>query len=330
MGGRIVMNSKNTRRIVSISLIAVLCVIFGVTTDSFVSVRNIIQLFRQAAFSGLAACGICFVMVGGGIDLSIGGAICIVGVAVARFSQISGMPGFVVVLVGILAGALCGLFNGVVVTKLHLTEFVTTLASGAVFTGLSLLTTFRERGRIVSVTLTNKGFLAFGKPVGQIYVIIIAWVILTIIMQFIMSSTRFGLHVMATGSHSKSADMSGVNIIRTKIITFIISGAFAGVAATLLVAYQTGTNQALGNMAEFNAIAACVVGGVVLGGGKGDPISAFLGALFMTLITNGLYKWGLDTGSTFVMQGIVILLAMNFDSQLNRVSLKRLESRGRI
>ena len=324
------MNSKNTRRIVSISLIAVLCVIFGITTDSFVSVRNIIQLFRQAAFSGLAACGICFVMVGGGIDLSIGGVICVVGVAVARFSQISGMPGFVVIIIGILAGAICGLFNGVVVTRLHLTEFVTTLASGAVFTGLSLLTTFRERGRIVSVTLTNKGFLAFGRPIGQIYVIIIAWLILTVIMQFIMSSTRFGLHVMATGSHSKSADMSGVNIIRTKIITFIISGVFAGIAATLLVAYQTGTNQALGNMAEFNAIAACVVGGVVLGGGKGDPISAFLGALFMTLITNGLYKWGLDTGSTFVMQGIVILLAMNFDSQLNRISLKRLESRGRI
>ena len=324
------MYNKNTRRLVSISLIVILCVVFGLTTDSFITFRNFTQLFRQAAFTGLVACGMSYVMVGGGIDLSAGGVICLTGVAVARFSQISGMPGIVVIIVGILAGTVCGLFNGTIVTRLHLTEFVTTLASGAVFTGLSLLTTFRERGRVVSVTLTNKSFLAFGKPIGQIYVIIIAWIVLTVIMHFIMSNTRFGLHVMAMGSHSKSAEMSGVNIIRTKTLTFVISGALAGVAATLLVAYQTGTNQALGSMMEFNAIASCVVGGVVLGGGKGDPISGFLGALFMTLITNGLYKWGLTTGSTYVMQGVVILLAMNFDGQLNRIALKRLESHGRI
>jgi ribose/xylose/arabinose/galactoside ABC-type transport system permease subunit len=110
----------------------------------------------------------------------------------------------------------------------------------------------------------------------------------------------------------------------------MISGAFAGLAAAMIVAYQTGTNQTLGNMMEFNAIAACVVGGVVLGGGKGDPVSGFLGALLMALITNGLYKWGLSTGGTYVMQGIVILLAMNFDGQFNRISRKRLELSGRL
>jgi ribose/xylose/arabinose/galactoside ABC-type transport system permease subunit len=323
-------NSKNTRRLVSVALIILLCVIFGLTTDSFLSVRNLIQLFRQAAFTGLVACGVCFVMVGGGIDLSAGGLICLTGVAVARFSQIWWMPGIAVVLAGIMVGAACGLFNGAVVTRLHMTEFVTTLASGAVFTGLSLLTTFRENGRVVSVTLTNQSFLGFGRTLGGIYWIIIVWVILTVVMQFVMSSTRFGLHVMAMGSQSKSAEMSGVSTRRTKILTFMISGAFAGLAAAMLVAYQTGTNQTLGNMMEFNAIASCVVGGVVLGGGKGDPASGFLGATLMTLITNGLYKLGLTTGGTYVMQGIVILLAMNFDGQFNRISQKRLESRGRL
>ncbi len=324
------MYSKNARRFVSVALIILLGLVFAFTSDSFFSSRNLIQLLRETSYAGLVACGIVFVMVGGGIDLSAGGIICLIGIVVARFSQTLWMPGIVVILFGLLAGAACGLFNGIVVTKLHMTEFVTTLASGAVFSGMALLLQFRDGSRMISVTLKNDGFLAFGKTVGGIYWIIIVWLVLTVVMQFVMSRTKFGLHVMAGGSHSKSAEMSGVNTKRVKILTFMISGALAGLAATMIVAYQTGTNQSLGNMMEFNAIAACIVGGVMLGGGKGDPISAFLGALLMTLITNGLYKLGLTTGGTYAMQGLVILIAMSFDAQINRISLKRLELRGRL
>jgi ribose/xylose/arabinose/galactoside ABC-type transport system permease subunit len=324
------MNSKNTRRLVSVVLIILLGIIFALTSDSFLSSRNLIQLLRETAYTGLVACGICFVMVGGGIDLSAGGIICLTGIVVARVSQTLWLPGIVVILLGILAGAACGAFNGAVITRLHMTEFVTTLASGAVFSGIALLMQFRDGNRMISVTLRNAGFLFFGKTVGGIYWIIIFWLALTVVMQFVMSRTRFGLHVMAGGSHAKSAEMSGVDTRRIKLLTFMISGAFAGLAAALIVAYQTGTNQSLGNMMEFNAIAACIVGGVMLGGGKGDPISGFLGALLMTLITNGLYKLGLTTGGTYAMQGIVILLAMSFDGQFNRLSLKRLELRGRL
>jgi ribose/xylose/arabinose/galactoside ABC-type transport system permease subunit len=324
------MDSKNTRRLVSVILIILLGIVFALTSDSFLSSRNLIQLLRETAYTGLVACGICFVMVGGGIDLSAGGIICLTGIAVARFSQTLWMPGLVVILFGILVGAACGAFNGAVITKLHMTEFVTTLASGAVFSGIALLMQFRDGDRMISVTLKNAGFLFFGKTVGGIYWIIIVWLAMTVIMQFIMSRTKFGLHVMAGGSHAKSAEMSGVNTRRIKLLTFMISGALAGLAAALIVAYQTGTNQSLGNMMEFNAIAACIVGGVMLGGGKGDPISGLLGALLMTLITNGLYKLGLTTGGTYAMQGIVILVAMSFDGQFNRLSLKRLELRGRL
>jgi ribose transport system permease protein len=323
------MYSKNARRLVSIVLIILLCLIFGLMSDSFLSGRNLIQLLRETAYTGLVACGICFVMVGGGIDLSAGGVICLVGVIVARAAQTQ-LPGLAVILIGILAGMACGLFNGAVVTRLYMTEFVTTLASGAVFSGLALLMQFREGGRMISVTLRNAGFLFFGKTLGGVYRITIVWIALTVVMQFVMTGTKFGLHVMAGGSHEKSAEMSGVNTRRIKTLTFMISGALAGLAAAMIVAYQTGTNQALGNMMEFNAIAACIVGGVMFGGGKGDPLSGFLGALLMALISNGLYKFGLSTGGTYAMQGVVILLAMSFDGQFNRLSLKRLESRGRL
>jgi ribose/xylose/arabinose/galactoside ABC-type transport system permease subunit len=324
------MDSKKTRRLVSGVLIILLGIVFALTSDSFLSSRNLIQLLRETAYTGLVACGICFVMVGGGIDLSAGGIICLTGIAVARFSQTLWMPGLVVFLFGILVGAACGAFNGARHHKAAYDRVVTTLASGAVFSGIALLMQFRDGDRMISVTLKNAGFLFFGKTVGGIYWIIIVWLAMTVIMQFIMSRTKFGLHVMAGGSHAKSAEMSGVNTRRIKLLTFMISGAFAGLAAALIVAYQTGTNQSLGNMMEFNAIAACIVGGVMLGGGKGDPISGLLGALLMTLITNGLYKLGLTTGGTYAMQGIVILVAMSFDGQFNRLSLKRLELRGRL
>jgi ribose transport system permease protein len=298
-------------------------------SDSFLSGRNLLQLLRETAYTGLVACGMCFVMVGGGIDLSAGGAICLVGVIVARAAQ-TPLPGLAVILVGVLAGMACGLFNGAVVTRLYMSEFVTTLASGAVFSGLALLLQFREGGRMISVTLKNVGFLFFGKTIGGVYWIIIVWLVLTVVMQFVMVGTKFGLHVMAGGSHLKSAEMSGVDTRRVKIFSFMISGAFAGLAAAMIVAYQTGTNQTLGNMMEFNAIAACIVGGVMFGGGKGDPLSGFLGALLMALISNGLYKFGLSTGGTYALQGVVILLAMSFDGQFNRLSLKRIELRGRL
>ncbi len=316
------MLAKNKRKIISIALIALLCIFFGITTDSFFVTRNIIQLLRQAAYTGLIACGMCYVMVGGGIDLSAGGAMCLVGVIAARVAFV-GLPGVIVLIIGIAFGAFLGMLNGLIVTKLHLTEFVTTLASGTAFSGLALLTIFRERGRVISVTLTNDSFNFFGKPVGKIYWMTIAWVIATVIMHIIMTRTKFGLHVMAMGSASKSAEMSGVNITFVKIMTFVIAGTMAGLASTLLVAYQTGTNQNVGNMMEFNAIAACVVGGVMMEGGKGDPICAMLGSIFMTLITNGLYKMGLTTGGTYLLQGLVILIAMTFDGQFTRLSARK-------
>jgi ribose transport system permease protein len=266
------------------------------------------------------------VIIGGGIDLSAGGIVSFVGMIVLRVALIPEVPGIVVLLVAIVLGAICGAFNAFVITKLHLSEFVTTLASGFVFAGLALMTTIRVNGRPVPQAIHNQSFLDFGGKIGDVYIITIVWIALGIFLQFYLTRTQFWTHLCALGSNEKAAKMSGVNSDWIKFRAFMMSGAFYGIAAAMIIAQQTTTTPALGNMMEFFAIASCVVGGVEMTGGKGDAFSAFMGALFMTLITNGLLKLGFSTGGQVLMQGVVMVVVINFDVMFSRISESRLKA----
>jgi ribose transport system permease protein len=183
-----------------------------------------------------------------------------------------------------------------------------------------------SKGAIVSQAIKNKGFLALGKHVGGFYYIAIAWVIMCIIAWFVLTRTRYGLHVYAMGSNAKSSEMSGINVNRMKISTFTICGACCAVGAVLVVAYQQTAYLSLGSAMGFNAVAACVVGGVILGGGRGDTIGALLGAIFMTLVNNGMYKYGLDTSWQYVFQGAVILIAIMTDAGVGVLTARKLRA----
>jgi ribose transport system permease protein len=317
------MSSKSVRRLVIVGFCFFLIVTFGLTSDTFLTMRNILQMLRDSAFLGLIAIGMVFVVVAGGADLCAGSLVCFLGVIVARLSTIPGMPGIVCIAVTLAVGFVCGYGNGLIVTKLQLSDFVTTLATSSIFAGLAVMTTFRIDGNITSVTLTNPSFLVFGTSINGLYFITIAWVLFAAILQVIMIKTKFGRYTTAIGSHRNAAAMSGINIRSIKSLTYAIDGLFCGMAASFVVAYQCSTNMELGTGMEFKAMAACAVGGAVLGGGKGDPMSGVFGALFMTILTNGLYKWGLSTGGTNLLLGIVIVIACIFDVFFNRVSEKR-------
>lgn len=320
------MNNKTVRKLITLGLIVILSIIFGTSTQSFFSVRNVQMLMRVAAYTGLICIGTSFVLIGGGIDLSSGGVICFTGVICARLS-VMGAPMPVVVLGALAGGALCGYINGFCITHFHLNDFITTLATGYVFSGFALAAIFHDaKGRVLSVELTDKNFLSIGKSIHGIYYIAMAWVVLTIIAYFIQTRTRFGLRVTAMGSNAKSSEMSGINVRRMKIITYVICGVFCGLGAAYTVAYQSTTYLTLGDGMGFEAVAACVVGGVVLGGGKGDAIGAFLGALFMTLVTNGMYKYGMSTSWQYVFEGIVILVSIMFDAGFGAITARRLAS----
>ena len=321
------MSGRTIRTLITFGLVAALWVVFALTTQNFVSARNMFQLLKESAFIGLIACGMCFTIVSGSIDLSAGGIVTVAAIVCSRFS-FTGAPGFVVVLIGILAGAVLGCFNAFYVTKLHLPAFVATLAAGYIYLGLSLILAFHNNnGNIVNKGITNASYLQIGRPVGNFYWITLVWIIVGAILFFIMETTNFGTHLYATGSNERSAEMSGVNKNRVKIISFIVCGACAGLAGTMQVAYQTSAVASLGKGYEFQAIAACVVGGCVLGGGKGDQIGAFLGSIFMVMILNGLNKYGLNSSWQYITEGLIIVIATAFDSFFNTIMTKRIEKR---
>ena len=317
-------NAKAVRRMISVGLVLIMAVIFSVTTDAFLSFRNITNLLKDSAFLGIIALGMAFVIIGGGIDLSLGGIACVVGVLCIRMS-VAGFPGFLVVIAGVVIGAVFGSLNAILVTKGRLTEFVTTLATGFIFTGLTLVFSFRERGVVTLVEIPRRsGYRAFGGNLGGVHYITIVWVVLTILAFFVLTKTKFGLHTYAIGSHSNAARMSGVNTNRVKAAGYLISGGCAGLAVVMQAALNGSAALNIGSGYEFKAIAACVVGGVVLGGGKGDSISALTGSLFFLMLMNGLYKYGLPFSWDYILQGAIILVATAFDAIFNRITSKRL------
>ena len=321
------MNGKTIRRLISIGLVLLLFIIFSLSSDVFLSFGNIANMFKDAAYLGLIAIGMSFVIIGGGVDLSAGGIACVVGVLCVRLS-LQGMPGMLIVPVAVLLGALCGFINSMFITKVKLTEFVATLALGFVYTGLTLVFAFREKGVITSVAVPKWSSLRlFGSNILGIHYITITWILLTIILFLILTKTKFGLYTYSIGSHPKSAQMSGVNNNQVKMIGYLICGGCAGLAVAMQVALNGSSPLNIGSGYEFKAIAACVVGGVVLGGGKGDTFSAFIGSLFLIMLMNGLYKFGLATSWEYILQGGIILVATAFDAVFNRISNKRLLAR---
>jgi ribose transport system permease protein len=323
---KVKIRAKTVRKLISVGLVVLLALFFALTTTAFLNPRNIFMLLKDSAYLGLIALGVSIVIIGGGIDLSGGGIVCVVGILASRFT-FTGLPGFVVLIVGVVLGGVCGLINGLLVTSVHLTEFVATLATGFVFTGLGLLFAFRSNGKIsgtlVSKSITNKSFLAMGKHIGGVYYITVVWIVMTVASYFVLTRTKFGLHTYALGSNAKSAEMSGVNTARQRRAGFIISGALAGLASVMVVANMGAAAASLGTGYEFQAIAACVVGGVMLGGGKGDTVGAMIGSIFMILVLNGLYKFGLPTYWQFIFQGAIIIIATAFDAQFARFAQKR-------
>ena len=318
------MNSKTIRRLISVSLVLIMAIFFSVTSDVFLSFMNIANMLKDSAYLGIIAIGMSFVIIGGGIDLSAGGIACVVGILCVRLSTL-GVPGIIIVPVGVLLGVLCGLINTFFIVKVKLTEFVATLATGFVFSGLTFVFAFRENGVLTSVAIPRWSSLrAFGGDLSGIYYITIVWVILAAVAFFVLTKTNFGLHTYSAGSHSRSARMSGVNTDKIKMLGYLICGGCAGLAVVLQAALNGSSPVNIGSGYEFKAIAACVVGGVVLGGGKGDTISAFVGSLFLIMLMNGLYKFGLASSWEYILQGGIIIVATVFDAVFNKITSRRL------
>jgi ribose transport system permease protein len=199
-----------------------------------------------------------------------------------------------------------------------------------IFRGLTLVFAIREGGVISNKVIKNEAFTLLGGHINGLYLATIAFIIAAIIGQIILKKTRFGLYTYSVGANRKSADLSGINSDRIKFLVYVISGLCCAIAAFFLAAKMQTATPEMGTGLEFDVIAAVVVGGCAFSGGRGDVFGSLIGALFMAVLTNGLYKYNLPTGYQMITKGGVIVAMVIFDSVYQKVMENRIRNASKL
>jgi len=324
-------------------VIAFLALVVAMTIakpDSFLKIPNMLNILRQTAVTGVITVGMCFVLITGGIDLSVGSVLAVSGIvcaylaapggpsmAMAGFSHAEGvtavlaeaatMPLFVPVMASLLVGAVFGAINGFLIAKGGIAPFIVTMGMMTIARGLSLI--ISGGGQLPYLT---DEFKRIGK--GNIFGIpYLATILITIMLiaGFLLRRTCFGRHVYAIGGNEVSARISGVHVDRVKILVYTFSGICAGLAGLLLTSRTAVGSPQAGNGYEMDAIASCVIGGISLTGGIGSVYKAILGVLFIAVMGNGMDMLGITSYYQSIAKGVIIILAVLYDVK-NRNSAK--------
>lgn len=287
----------------------VLCVFFVFEAPYFLSIHNFLNIGVYSSIVGVSAVGMTLVLLTGEIDISVGAVMSLVGIVIAELLK-AGVPLAVVVIVALAVGGLAGILNGLLVTKVHITSLIVTLATMAIFTGLAYVMC---GGLAVVITSNTFGWFGTGYVLG-IPVALIIMVVFFAVFSWVLRSTKFGRRVYAAGGNAKASYLSGINVNRVKVLVFTLSGITAGVSG-LIIASQTGSGLPdAGTGLELNVIAAAVLGGTSLAGGRGRLVGTFLGVVILTTLVTGLTLMNVPAFYQQIVTGIVLLLAVTTDS----------------
>lgn len=275
-------------------------------SENFFSVNNIVNILRQQSIIGILAIGMTFVILTGGIDLSVGAVMALCGTIGAGIMVHMGLHGGVGLLAMIVVGILFGLFNGLLVAWGKMPAIIVTLATMLIARGLALLYT---GGHPVSGLPSWISWFGIGRVWG-IPVPVIIMVMLYAMAWVILHRTAFGRHVYAIGGNETAANLSGVNTKRIKLIVFMISGFTSAMAAIILTGRLMSGQPGAGVAFELDAIAMVVLGGAAIAGGRGLILGTLIGALLLGIINNGLNLMGINPYLQGVIKGFIILLAI--------------------
>lgn len=279
----------------------------------FFTADNLLNVARQISINTIIAVGMTFVILTGGIDLSVGSVLAFCGVISADI-VFSKYPLFLSIIAGLLLGGFLGLFNGIVITKLRIPPFITTLAMMTIARGFVKLYT---KALPISPLPENFKFIGSGY-VGPIPFPVIIMVVVLIIGYLTLTQTQIGRYVYAVGGNEEAARLSGINVDRVKIFVYILSGFLSALAGIILAARLGSGDPKSGVMYELNAIAAVVLGGTSLMGGVGGISGTILGALIIGVLENGLILLHVDPFIQDVIKGVVILVAVFLDQLKKR------------
>ena len=285
-----------------------MCVILTLLKPSFLSVPNMINIFRQISIIAIISMGSTLVIVSGGIDLSPGSIVGVSGV-VAALCSASGMPLIVALIAGLGMGAACGFFNGVVIARGKIPPFIVTLGMLSIARGLAYVI---SQGKPISGL--SSSFLVLGRSdVLGIPVPIILMLLVVLLTWVLMNKRVFGKHIYAIGGNEDAAHVSGIRISRTKIKVYTYAGLMAGLGGILLASRIATGHPISGSGYELDAIAATVIGGTSLSGGIGSIGGTLIGALIIGVLNNGLDILGVPAYYQQIAKGFIIIIAVLMD-----------------
>lgn len=253
------MKQNTIRRFISLAMLFVLVILFSATSDYFLQAKNIISIFRDASVIGIVGIGVTYVIITGGIELSTGSALALVGMVMANIYRYTTLPIWLMLAAGIVVGLAAGWFNGFIITRFCLPEFIATLSTLSIYRALTYVIAIKENGIITSQPMKDYRFTVFGGSVGGIYYVTIAFFVLAVIGQVILKKTRFGTNLYAVGSNKKAAELSGIHTDRTRMAAFVIVGFCVAVGSIFTTSRLQSTTAVLGTGLEFNVIAAVLI-----------------------------------------------------------------------
>lgn len=290
-----------------------ICIFFASVNPVFISPKNLINMVRQVSFNAILGMGMTIVILTGGIDLSVGSVLALAAVVCGSFIRTSApvLPVIPAILIGLLIGAACGLFNGVVITKGRLAPFIVTMVMMTAARGMTQLYT---QGRPMTGLAPSLNFLGAGSILGiPVPIYILALIVLT--THFILNNTRIGRYIYAVGGNEQAAKASGIKVHRVKMFAYTFSGVMAAIVGMMMSARLNSASPVLGNGYELDAIAATVIGGASMEGGKGKVIGTLIGALIIGTISNGLDILNVSPYWQQIIKGAIILIAVLLDKK---------------
>lgn len=311
------------QKLLAFASLIVLVLGFSLASDRFFQIDNIMSILQATSVNGVLAVGVTMIIITGGIDLSIGTLMTFCAVMTGVVLTWMGMPLIVGVIAGLGTGAICGLISGSLVAKAKIPPFIATLGMMLVLKGMSLIVTgtkpiyFNDTEGYTEISqgsLIGMIIPQFPLPNGVLILFVVAGVI-----AWVLGRTVLGRYTFALGSNEEAVRLSGVNTDRWKMAIYALAGAICGIAGILMSSRLNSAQPALGLGYELEAIAAVVIGGTSLSGGRGTITGTLIGALIMSVLTNGLRVLSVAPEWQTVVTGIIIIVAVYAD-QLRRRS----------
>lgn len=292
-----------SRQYLSLVLVIV-AVIIGFLQPTFWSGGNLGNIMFQAAFIGISACGMTLLIMGGVLDLSVAGVIAISGILISFVLPHTFVGGALVL--ALLAGALLGLLNGLLVTYLRIAPFIATLGTLYLFQGIAFIMT---GGHVSQISSRAYRSLATGS-LGPIPHAFIALILVAALTYFLLFRTSFGRTVRATGSNEVAAALAGLPIRRTRVLSFVFAGICFALAGAFMAGRLSGAEATMSQGVELQVIAAVVVGGTALRGGRGTVFGTVMGALLLAILSNALNLMRVASYWQYVLTGVVVVAAV--------------------